>query len=226
MIKIQTLEIAGFAPALHGMRNPKNSWYLADSIHDEGADNFIDFTIGENDMRLAMSLAAAGPVHAKYRRMIVVYADILAPLYWWKEYDTLKVGTVANSCSTMHKIHDKEFTEDDFSCEHLISEKWSEADNYSGAKPMDVLRETIRSLNESRMNYLFCKAQGDTARQKMFWWQMIQSLPSTYNQMRTVMLNYEVLANICKYRAGHKLDEWHTFIDWAKSLPYSNLFTE
>ena len=223
MIQIDTLEIAGFAPALHGMRNPKNSWSRSDTALD--AENASGVLIGENDMDLAMRLAKAGPVHGKYRRMLIVYADIIAPLYWWKEFDTYKVGTVANSCSTMHKIHDKEFTLDDFSKEHFIGPAWSESDNYPGGTPLETLSETIRVLNRSRLNYLYCKETGDTARMKMFWWQMIQLLPTSYNQRRTVMLNYEVLANIYKTRRGHKLDEWHFFIEWALSLPYTELFT-
>lgn len=222
MIQIRTLEISGIYPAMHGMRNPKDSWHLEDTVRD--ADLDAGAMIGKNDHRLAMQLAHGGPVHAKYRRMITVYADIVAPLYWWKEYDTYKVGTVANSCSTMHRIHAKEFTLDDFSHEHLISHSWSEADNFNKIVPMDVLDMTVKMLNQCRMNYLFAKERGDSGRMKMFWWQMIQLLPSTYNQRRTVKLNYEVLAGICRSRRNHKLDEWHEFVLWAESLPYAELF--
>lgn len=227
MIEITTLEVNGIIPALHGMRNPKNSWHLGDSYYklEDGEDLSLISVVGDNDWDLATRLANGGPVHAKYRRMITVHADITAPLYWWKELDTYRFGVEKNSCSTMHKIHAKEFTMDDFSHEHLIGPGWSEADNYSGAfTPIRLLKETITVLNKSRMNYLYCVETGDKARAKMFWWQMIQSLPSTYNQMRTVMMSYEALANICEYRAGHKLDEWRTFIDWAKELPCSWMF--
>lgn len=189
--------------------------------------------IGPNDHDLMMRLAKGGPVHAKYRRMIVVYADITAPLYWWKEFDTYKVGTVANSCSTMHKIHAKEFTLDDFSCEHLLQSALTiQLELYSALAcapvrdgkpqwtPMMHLLSTIAALNHYRQKYLETK-------DKKYWWQMIQLLPSSYNQKRTVMLNYEVLTNIYHSRDSHKLDEWRIgFIDWIKSLPYSELITE
>lgn len=226
MIQIQTLEVDGMMPALHGMRNPKNSWAKQDSYYQfDALEDIAPVCIGENDHDLAMRLASGGPVHAKYRRMIIVYADITAPLYWWKEFDTYKIGTVANSCSTMHKIHAKEFVRKDFSLEHLISNQCSEADS-CGNLPMDVMDMTIKTLNECRMSYLFSKEHGDEGRAKMFWWQMIQLLPSSYNQKRTVMMNYEVLANICKWRRGHKLDEWHRFVVWAEKLPYAELFLE
>lgn len=224
MILIKTLEVDGFLPAMHGMRNPKNSWKRGDTVPDVEAEAGV--MVGENDLDLATRLAKGGPVHAKYRRMIAVYADITAPLYWWKEYDTYKIGTVANSCSTMHKIHAKEFVREDFSIDHLISHSYSEADNFNKIVPMDAIDQVIKMLNECRMNYLFAKENGDEARAKLFWWQMIQLLPSSYNQKRTVMMNYEVLANICKWRRGHKLDEWHRFIEWAEGLPYSELFLE
>lgn len=204
MIDIKTLEIAGFSPALHGMRNPKNSWKRADTVSNSLFESGV--VIGENDYILALNLSSAGPVHAKYRRMITVYADIIAPLYWWKEFDTYKVGTVANSCSTMHKIQEKEFTLDDFSCEHLYGTAQNE------------LYHTIELLNVYRDLY---ERNGHV---KDDWWQMIQLLPSSYNQKRTVMMNYEVLANICEQRFGHKLDEWRDFIHWAENLPYSDLF--
>lgn len=160
-----------------------------------------------DDLDLMTRLYKAGTDHRKFMRMIVVYLDILAPLYWWKEFDTYKVGTVANSCSTMHKIHAKEFTLDDFSCEHLRIDE------------LEHMKETIKLLNANRLLYLDSHDKED-------WWQMIQLLPSSYNQRRTVMLNYEVLANIYKSRRDHKLDEWHTFCDWIEDLPYSELITK
>lgn len=208
MIILKTLDIQGFHPAIHGMRNPKNSWDKSDSVWGCGPDSCpIDgFELGPNDKRLAVQLANAGPVHGKFRRMITVWVDIIAPLYWWKEFDTYKVGTVANSCSTMHKIHAKEFVLDDFSHEHLI-----------GTSEV-VLMQVIDMLNCQRNLFLKLK-------DKSYWWNMIQLLPTSYNQTRTVQLNYEVLANICQYRRGHKLDEWGDFIKWAESLPYAELFT-
>ena len=252
MIKIENVEVVGWEHAIRGMRNPKNSWDRSDSdyrrILCDRCDNCLSyqleqwedcdncevdkeckthdgFMIGPNDHKLMMSLAAGGPVHAKYRRMIVVYLDITAPLYWWKEYDTYKIGTVANSCSTMHKIHEKEFTREDFSYEHLIrpDDRYDidcsvkiprEAPYY----PIDILDLTIRSLNVCRDLYL---QTGD----KDIWWQMIQLLPSSYNQKRTVMLNYEVLHNMYISRKAHKLDEWRDFCKWIELLPYSELIT-
>lgn len=216
MIKIENVEIVGLEHAIRGMRNAKNSWNRSDSFWNykpccecNGNSSCIDdYNVGQNDHELMMSLAAGGPVHAKYRRMIVVYADITAPLYWWKEYDTYKVGTVANSCSTMHKIHDKEFTLGDFSCEHLFDD-WS-FDYY------EHFKNTICALNSARNQFLKTK-------DKKYWWQMIQLLPSSYNQKRTVMLNYEVLAGVYPMRKNHKLDELHWFCDWIKSLPYSEI---
>lgn len=222
MLKIDNFEVVGWEHAIRGMRNPKNSWNRSDSEqkfespHDLSG-GYID--IGPNDHKLMMNLADGGPVHAKYRRMITVYVDITAPLYWWKEFDTYKVGTVANSCSTMHKIADKEFTIDDFSCEHLerfvIDTGNDIAPVYDFKRYIECI---INWLNEARNLYI---STGD----KKFWYQMIQLLPSSYNQKRTVMLNYEVLANIYKSRRNHKLDEWHTFCDWIESLPYSELIT-
>ena len=228
MIKIENTEVLGWEAAIRGMRNPMNSWDKSDSWfydNDEGCYRNIlgkgsgdlggmDFEIGPNDHKLMMNLAKAGSVDAKYRRMIVVYVDITAPLYWWKEFDTYKVGTVANSCSTMHKIHSKEFTLDDFSCEHL-----SGIDIGQGVgSPIQELKNTIRMLNECRNLFLETK-------DKNYWWQMIQLLPSSYNQRRTIMLNYEVLAGIYPKRKDHKLDEWREFCDWIKSLPYSEIIT-
>lgn len=224
MIKIENTEVMGWEHAIRGMRNPLESWARIDSYQppclccqrdsdDEAREEHditvLPYVLGENDHDLMMRLAKAGPEHAKYRRMIVVYADVTAPLYWWKEYDTYKVGTVANSCSTMHKITDKVFTLEDFSCEHLEN-SW-----------FVNLKETIRLLNEARAAYHWC----NTDAKKEWWWQLIQLLPSSYNQRRTLMLNYEVLANIYKQRKNHKLDEWRQFCSWASSLPYSELIT-
>lgn len=205
---------------MEGMRNPKNSWDRMDSYithiqDDETLETAkFEFFMGDNDYDLAKRLRNGGSVHAKYRRMIPVFVTITAPLYWWKEFDTYKVGTVANSCSTMHKIAEKEFTIEDFSCEHLLNK----AETYNGYVSTSVLECTIGALNEFRKLYL------DTKKKK-YWWQMIQLLPSSYNQKRTVMLNYEVLANIYKSRKDHKLDEWHTFRHWIDELPYSELIT-
>ena len=203
---------------IFGARNPLNSWSRSDSKFDED-ENFdpedypCAFMLGDNDYSLMQRLAKAGTDHRKFMRMISVYSDITAPLYWWKEFDTYKVGTVANSCSTMHKIADKKFTMADFSCEHLY-DFCPDCDTDSAT----VLRYTIGWLNYCREKYLETK-------DKEYWWQLIQLLPSSYNQKRTVMLNYEVLANIYKSRRNHKLDEWHTFCDWIKMLPYSELIT-
>ena len=195
-----------------GTRNPLNSWNRSDTIiyeheledwHHDVVKTFNG--IGFNDHDLMMRLRNAGTDHRKFMRMITVYLDITAPLYWWKEFDTYKVGTVANSCSTMHKIHAKEFTLEDFSCEKLYD-------------PLGDLRPIVDRLNVYRERYLETKDKND-------WWQMIQLLPTSYNQKRTVMLNYEVLANIYKSRKNHRLDEWHTFCDWISELPYSELIT-
>ena len=221
-----------------GTRSPMNSWGRSDSFCDPIMDNCNDCPdlgkcayifeqggkpyrseIGPKDQDLMMRLAKGGPVHAKYRRMIVVYVTITAPLYWWKEFDTYKVGTVANSCSTMHKIHEKEFTFEDFSHEKLINSACMEIqEQHIRISPIQALATTIECLNSYRDLYLQTK-------DKKYWWQMIQLLPSSYNQKRTVMLNYEVLANIYKSRRNHKLDEWHTFCDWIETLPYSELIT-
>ena len=230
MIKIENVEIHGWEAALRGMRNPKNSWHLSDSfttkIEDEETLQVADFAffMGDNDHKLASALAKGGPVHGKYKRMITVYLDITAPLYWWKEFDTYKVGTVANSCSTMHKIHAKEFTIDDFSCEHLEdfdAIPWDSKALYEPefAKTMECV---IAMLNTARTLYLETK-DTDKPLAKKYWWQMIQLLPSSYNQKRTVMLNYEVLTNIYESRRHHKLDEWHVVCDWIESLPYAEL---
>ena len=231
MLKIEHTEVVGWSAAIRGMRNPKNSWEKSDSFipcyqktkchecednqkcayyfEDGGLPYKKDDFIGTNDIDLMTRLRNAGTDHRKFMRMITVYLDITAPLYWWKEFDTYKVGTVANSCSTMHKIAAKEFTLEDFSCEHLQTSWFAH------------LKETIRLLNEARDAYNWC----NTDAKKEWWWQMIQLLPSSYNQRRTVMLNYEVLANMYKSRRNHKLDEWHTFCEWIESLPYSELIT-
>ena len=236
MIKLEHTEVLGWEHAIRGMRNPMNSWEMSDSYFRQDYSSMDDFEdrsvwidIGPNDLDLMTRLRNAGTDHRKFMRMLVVYVDITAPLYWWKEYDTYKVGTVANSCSTMHKIAAKEFTLEDFSCEHLMDNAM--ADVFQQKSPLDILYATIDMLNFCRQKYLETKTKpmkNEQARKelmKKYWWQMIQLLPSTYNQRRTVMLNYEVLANIYKSRRNHKLDEWHTFCDWIKDLPYSDLIT-
>lgn len=215
MIKIENITIHGIDEAMRGMRNPKNSWVKADTKNEQ---------IGPNDLKLAETLASAGPVHGKYRRMITVYMDITAPLYWWKEFDTYKVGTVADSCSTMHKIADKEFELSDFSHDHIY-----DSVDFKGCDcvapeikmvqtkvdPYMALELTVDMLNVCRKLYL-------ETNDKIYWWQMIQLLPSSYNQKRTVMMNYEVLNNIYTYRRDHKLDEWRQFCKIIETLPYFN----
>ena len=217
MIKIENVEVMGWEHAIRGMRNPKNSWEKSDSefIENDHADVYYPCAkIGPNDHDLMSRLAKGGAVHAKYRRMITVYLDITAPLYWWKEFDTYKVGTVANSCSTMHKIHEKEFTLEDFSHEHL--------DRLS----LSLLYDIICKLNVNRNEFLEYKDGDDSVNSKKdYWWQMIQLLPSSYNQRRTIMLNYEVLTNIYESRKNHKLDEWCELCKWIESLPYSEIIT-
>lgn len=250
MLKIENTEVIGWEAAIRGMRNPKNSWGKSDSewypigipttnpaaINDKYLSQ--KYCLGDNDLDLMTRLRNAGTDHRKFMRMIAVYLDITAPLYWWKEFDTYKVGTVANSCSTMHKIAAKEFTLDDFSHEHLlhldettdlshtdiplIGLKYSDEDgDILGSllkDSVDVMNLTIDMLNKCRKKFL-------ETNNKDYWWQLIQLLPSSYNQRRTIMLNYEVLANIYKSRRNHKLDEWHTFCDWIETLPYSELIT-
>lgn len=216
MIKVENIETYGWEAALRGMRNPMNSWDKSDSFncpdtvclgckyYDHGkcnSDDDCEIVIGSNDMDLMQRLFKGGPVHRKYLRMITVTMDIVAPLYWWKEFDTYKVGTVCNSCSTMHKIQAKKFELDDFSHEHLRS------------VAMNCLENTIQALNEYRMLYLESKEKSD-------WWNMIQLLPSSYNQRRTVQFSYETLFNILEWRSNHKLDEWVIFCDVLKTLPY------
>lgn len=262
MLKIENAEVMGWEHAIRGMRNPKNSWEKSDSgvcathgpahcadceytdCHADDVEIGTKYILGPNDLKLMTTLRNAGTDHRKFMRMITVYLDITAPLYWWKEFDTYKVGTVADSCSTMHKIHAKEFTLDDFSHEHLLSSKGvsrEEADDKEyplvdmsphndGSKlltPLGVLEVTIVMLNVCRQRYLVAEElKGETGLSaKDIWWQLIQLLPSSYNQKRTIMLNYEVLANMYKSRKNHKLDEWHTFCDWIETLPYSELIT-
>ena len=233
MIKIENTDVYGFEAAVRGMRNPLNSWELSDSFECEHYEEFSDwcdvceyegcqmfkvihtgpneyhiectaehkFVIGEKDLKLMHQLALAGDDHGKFARFINVTVDVTAPTYWWLEFDTYKVGTVSNSCSKMHKIHEKEFSVDDFSHEHL--------DKY----PIELLSETIRVLNVARREFLETK-------DKKYWWYLIQLLPMSYNQHRTVQLNYQVLNRIYHARKNHKLDEWHVFCDWVEKLPY------
>lgn len=264
MLKIENTEVVGWEAAIRGMRNPMNSWEKSDSIFIEDGeyhdicgnsgpyngtvtDTETFFEIGEKDFDLMNRLRNSGTDHRKFMRMITVYLDITAPLYWWKEFDTYKVGTVADSCSTMHKIAAKEFTLDDFSHDHLIDYYQYYCNEVEGPVISDaphiscgglqLLDLTINVLNYYRKEYNIAsdklkrtdlteaERKHVLAQQKLYWWQMIQLLPSSYNQRRTVMLNYEVLANIYKSRRNHKLDEWHTFCDWIESLPYSELIT-
>lgn len=258
MIKIENVEVMGWEHVIRGMRNPMNSWNKSDSGICKGGDDGIgckncagydcehtydhSFQLGKADHELMMRLAAGGSVHAKYRRMIVVYLDITAPLYWWKEFDTYKVGTVANSCSTMHKIAEKEFTLEDFSCEHLHDYTVNDEDGTDIYNPSDLwfrwsMANTIKHLNVARELYLKTAEQLTNdmthdemvrlqAMKKKYWWQMIQLLPSSYNQKRTIMLNYEVLAGIYPMRKNHKLDEWCEFCRWIEQLPYSEIITD
>lgn len=238
MIKIEKTDIHGWEAAIRGARNSFNSWDKSDSApcyfcRDNDANpGFCDdglydktivlsnpdgscFEIGPNDQKLMKKLAKAGPSHAKYRRFITVTMDVTGPLYWWKEMDTYKVGTVGNSCSTMHTIADNEFELEDFSCEHLISDEPIPTRVYSAK---DMMEATVANLNLFRRLYLGTK-------DKKYWWQMIQLLPSSYNQKRTLLVNYEVLANLYHQRKEHKLDEWRTFCEWIKGLPMSEIIT-
>ena len=252
MIKIENTEVVGWEAAIRGMRNPMNSWDKSDS-YDVYKPEYMakhapfNYHIGPNDLKLMRDLRSSGSDHRKFMRMIIVYVDITAPLYWWKEFDTYKVGTVANSCSTMHKITDKEFTIDDFSHDHLLDDRGIYTDSKVGGKvfgatqdfdtsSLGILNITIDGLNYYREAYLQCKEQLRAtmtpearrtllALQKTYWWQMIQLLPSSYNQKRTVMLNYEVLAGIYPMRKDHKLDEWREFCGWIETLPYSEVIT-
>lgn len=238
MIKIEKTDIHGWEAAIRGARNSFNSWDKSDSAacyfcrDNDTNPGFCDdglydktivlsnpdgscFEIGPNDQKLMKELAKAGPSHAKYRRFITVTMDVTGPLYWWKEMDTYKVGTVGNSCSTMHTIADKEFELEDFSCEHLISDEPIPTRVYSAK---DMMEATVANLNLFRRLYLDTK-------DKKYWWQMIQLLPSSYNQKRTLLVNYEVLANLYHQRKEHKLDEWRTFCEWIKGLPMSEIIT-
>ena len=216
MLKIENVDVYGFEVAIRGARNPMNSWDRMDSCYNNG-----EFEIGENDYKLLKNLTIAGPEHRKWNRMVIVTMDITAPLYFFKEYDTYKVGTVANSCSTMHKIQAKKFELDDFSHEHLLE------------GGLLHLHDTIRLLNEAReifnnFDYFepkLKKAYSFEVTKKDVWWQMIQLLPTSYNQKRTVHLNYEVLGTMYHQRRHHKLDEWHVFCDTIKTLPYSEFIT-
>ena len=205
MIKIENTEVHGFEAAIRGMRNPLNSWEKSDSYTISDYEGNSTYDVGKNDLTLMKKLVSAGSDHSKFMRMITVTLDIIAPMYWWKEASTYKVGTVRNSCSTMHTIHKKEFTLDDFSYEHLDLE-------------LNILEVVIIGLNAARKRYLKSKDKAD-------WWQMIQLLPSSYNQRSTVQLNYAVLRNIYHARKGHKLDEWRDFCKWIEELPYSELIT-
>lgn len=239
MIKIENFEVMGWEHAIRGMRNPMNSWAKSDSSFKETTTcdyldendqikqmtvSFDALNIGPNDWGLMKRLAEAGPVHGKFRRMITVYVDITAPLYFWKEFDTYKIGTTANSCSTMHKIQAKEFTLDDFSHEHLISGdvgpqvECEHCNLFNDMSAINILELTVDALNHYRGLYQLTK-------DKKYWWQMIQLLPSSYNQKRTVMLNYEVLAGMYEYRKNHKLDEWREFCKWIETLPFFELIT-
>lgn len=231
MIKIEHTEVVGWEHAIRGMRNPLNSWEKSDSFKADGFECMgctknrdcqkpVAYCIGDNDLSLMQKLVKAGTDHRKFMRMIVAYCDITAPLYWWKEYDTYKVGTVRNSCSTMHKITAKKFEVDDFSVEQIINyndgtEMYIGNDKYHA---LDVMIFTVDMLNHYRSLFLDTK-------DKRFWWQIIQLLPSSYNQRSTVMLNYEVLANMYRSRKNHKLDEWREFCKWIETLPYSALIT-
>ena len=232
MITIEKTEVMGWEAAIRGLRNPMNSWDMSDSfLCKEDSESLCPencrfkgdcpvvgyedfFVVGDNDIDLMKRLRNAGTDHRKFMRMITVYVDLTAPLYWWKEFDTYKVGTVANSCSTMHKIHAKEFELDDFSHEHLTNED----DLNCSVAGLDILLCDIENLNEFRSAFI-------KTEDKRYWWQMIQLLPSSYNQKRTVMLNYEVLSNIYRSRKNHKLDEWHDLCHWIEELPYSELIT-
>ena len=198
MIRITNISVMNFENAMRGARNPMNSWARMDSYYDDEGN----FVLGENDLSLASRLAKAGSDHRKFVRQIIVSLDISAPFYWWKEFDTYKVGTVANSCSTMHKIQAKEFTRDDFSCEHMSEEG------------LAVLDSVIAFMERERLAFIETK-------DKAHWHNMIQMLPTSYNQLRTVTLNYEVLINIYKARRYHKLDEWKIFCAEIEKLPYA-----
>ncbi len=231
MIKIENVDVYGWEAAIRGARNPMNSWDKSDSTCDDCRRDCptrdcvdCDVYVGLNDHKLLCGLANAGPDHGKFLRMITVSLDITAPLYWFKEFDTYKVGTVANSCSTMHKIHAKEFTHEDFSHEHLLDDgsgpqvECGQCGTFGTVGATGLLELTVSVLNTYRSLYLLSK-------DKKYWWQMIQLLPSSYNQRRTVLLNYQVLKTMYHARKNHKLDEWREFCDWIRTLPYFELIT-
>lgn len=231
MIKISNIEVFGWQAAIRGMRNPLESWEKSDSTRGIGKDpepinpnDFLEFQMGANDHDLAMRLAKAGSVHAKYRRMIVVQCNVLAPLYWWKEFDTYKVGTVSNSCSTMHKIHANEFTLDDFSHEHLYSNPVL-CNIESTIALLNKWRTLFNYTDKEREDYFHLNGHPFVLSKKDCWWQMIQLLPTSYNQLRTVQLNYEALSGMYRDRRSHKLDEWRDFCGMIECLPYSELIT-
>lgn len=206
MIEVKDIEVFGWKAAIRGMRNPMNSWDRSDSYDWESVSHdgkvSMGFKIGDNDLKLMKGLTAAGPEHRKFLRMVHIQMDIVAPLYWWKEYDTYKVGTTANSCSTMHKIHSKEFTLDDFSCEKM--EFYYQE---------HIMTDLITELN-------FLRAEYNRTKDKDVWYQMIQFLPSSYNQLRTVDFSYENALTMIHQRKNHKLDEWRKFVDILKELPH------
>lgn len=241
MIKLENFEVVGWEAAIRGMRNPKNSWHRSDSAFTESAyvdslneNNEVEqlpvrfdaLEIGPNDHTLMMALAKGGPVHAKYRRMIHVYVDVTAPLYWWKEFDTYKVGTVANSCSTMHKIHSKPFEVSDFSVEDLgidVLAEWNDGDEVHLNLWEEKFKDIVWHLELLRNRY---NNEPNPELKKKFWRALIQYLPSSYNQKRTVDISYETLANIYEWRRNHKLDEWREVCKWIESLPYSEIITQ
>lgn len=246
MIKLEHVVLASpeqMEFIIEGMRNPMNSWDKSDTETDPDLYSLENMTIGNNDLSLMQRLSKAGTDHRKFMRMMPVYVRITVPLYWWKEFDTYKIGTVANSCSTMHKIQAKEFTKDDFSYDRLIDINTALTNHITIKEypyireltPIDILTDTISMLNGLRKLYLNWDEVDDEEKsilgahgfltKKDIWWQMIQLLPSSYNQTRNVMLNYEVLANIYRSRKNHKLDEWQEFCEWIESLPYSELIT-
>lgn len=242
MIKIENVEVVGWEHAIRGMRNPMNSWDKSDSawiggdvendsylcVCEDAGDDWYKYYVGDNDQELMKKLRNAGTDHRKFMRMITVYVDVTAPLYWWKEHDQYKVGTTTNSCSTMHKIHAKKFSIDDFSHEHLKNYGVSYSSFDELNRTIDVLnfwRDRFVESDEERQNYFNYNGYPSVPSKKECWWQMIQLLPSSYNQKRTVMLNYEVMANMYKSRKNHKLDEWREFCEWIKALPYSELIT-
>lgn len=221
MIEFEHIEVTGWEAAIRGMRNPHNSWDKSDSEYLRQEDGHIiasRYEIGPNDHDLMMRLVKAGTDHRKFMRMIVVYVDVTAPLYWYKEFETYKVGTVSNSCSTMHSIHKKPFSLDDFSRESLEEFYFNPFEGLEEYGPGDALIDAVRVLN-------FCREKYIETNEKKWWRQMIQILPSSYNQRRTMMLNYEVLANIYRARRNHKLTEWREFCRWVETLPYSELIT-